>query len=465
MLFIILASSAFLVLIGTIRAERLGSAVTVPLTRRMFTEDISGIASEKQHKMAYYGEVAVGTPPQRFVVVYDTGSGNLIVPGSECFSPACQSHARFREYESNTSRSSACGMYKAKPSNRIKITFGTGHIRGKCMEEKICVGGLCTGAHFIQATEESSNPFSSFKFDGVMGLGLSTLSRSKNFNIMHQLSSQHSLKQPIFSVFLSSQEDETSEITFGDAVEKHMASELFWVPLTGVSGYWEVKIEDITLNDRKQSVCRDCRVAVDTGTSMLAGPSSIMSQLRGLLKVRTDCSNYHDLPKLGFIIGGRILSLSPSDYVSRTAWGCRVSLMNLDLPPPAGPIFIFGIPFLQRYYTVYDESNSRVGFAVAQHKGRVPEVLVEASAAHSEVTQAELDVESQTNASSNALIASPTLNVQLELDVESQADGNDNVLEVQTPSAEVEEPNQLVQSKSGGSPGFLAASALLAKPH
>merc|ERR1719410_2258351 len=103
---------------------------------------------------------------------------------------------------------------------------------------------------------------------------------------MHQLSSGRALKQPIFSVFLSSQEDETSEVTFGDVKREHMASELFWVPLTGVSGYWEVRIDDITLNGRKQSVCQDCRVAVDTGTSMLAGPSEIIFKLRNLLGVR-----------------------------------------------------------------------------------------------------------------------------------------------------------------------------------
>merc|ERR1719362_2443694 len=415
--------------------------------------------------MAYYGEVTVGTPPQRFMVVYDTGSGNLIVPSSDCQSVACSLHARFREDESRKLRSAVCASYDGQPSDRVRITFGTGHVLGKCVEDDVCIGGLCTSAGFIAATDESRMPFSSFRFDGVMGLALSTLSRNNDFSIIRQLASRHLLKQPVFSVFLSEQEDESSEVTFGDAVKEHMASELFWVPLTGVSGYWEVRIEDITLNDRKQNVCQDCRVAVDTGTSMLAGPSPIMSQLRRLLNVGSDCSNYDQLSKLGFIIGGRILSLNPSDYVSRTQCGCRLSLMDLDIPPPAGPIFIFGIPFLQRYYTVYDEPNSRVGFAVAQHKGRVPEALVEADASHSAVARAELDVEPQTDVSNNAAIASPTTNVQLKPDMESRAHGSDDVFEVQTPLVEVEEPEQFVQPKSGSSNGFLAVVAPLAEPH
>jgi len=241
-----------------------------------------------------------------------------------------------------------------------------------------------------------------------------------------------------------------------------MASELFWVPVTGVTGYWEVRIEDITLNGSRQHLCQDCRVAVDTGTSLLAGPAQLMSKLKKLLDVKSDCSNYDRLPQIGFIIGGRILSLAPSEYSSKRGSSCRVRLMDIEIPPPRGPLFIFGIPFFQRYYTVYDEPNSRVGFAVAKHKGRMPEVLVEADAPRSGVAEAQLDVEIHTD-SNNAVVASPATNVQLKLDAESQADDSDNILGVQTPFAELEQPKQLVQWGSGN--GFLAMSAPLAEPH
>lgn len=323
------------------------------------------------HKMAYFGEVLVGTPGQRFSTVYDTGSGNLLIPGEDCADNACRRHGRYDEAASSTAEQRNCNgesIANGKSTDRLTITFGTGRISGRCMQDNICIGHLCAQGNFVAATSESSHPFAAFSFDGVLGLAPDKMAQGPDFSLMSRMVRGKLLAEPLFSVFLSDSDAETSEITFGEVKREHMASELFWVPISRASGYWEVQIEDITFNEARQGICEDCRVAVDTGTSQLAGPSDIIHKLRQKLHVKSDCTNYDELPKLGFIVGSHVLNLEPKDYVDKSGHNCEVSLMSLDVPPPRGPLFVFGIPFLQKFFTVYDHAKNRVGFAVAKHK-------------------------------------------------------------------------------------------------
>jgi len=364
-----------------VEANRVGMSHSIVLKRQKYRASEKHtindqVTSKVVHKTAYYGKLEIGTPRQAFTVVFDTGSGNLMVPSTYCQSRACTMHKRFDRKASATAEDiEADGSLSRKGALRdqITVTFGTGEISGVFMTDDVCIGNLCTNVHFVGATEETDDPFSSFNFDGVLGLALPEMSQGPEFSVMDHMVKSKALRQPLFSVFLSDSDMESSEITFGEVKDEHAASQMFWEPVSRDSGYWQVQIKDITINNKRQNLCNDCQVAVDTGTSQLAGPTDVINDLSHRLNVKSDCSNYKDLPDLGFVMGDNILNLKPQDYVDKGADGCEVSLMPLDVPPPNGPLFIFGDPFLRKYYTAYDSAQKKVGFAAARHMDMPPE--------------------------------------------------------------------------------------------
>merc|ERR1719203_1652104 len=88
------------------------------------------------HKTAYWGQITLGTPPQQFKVIFDTGSGNLIVPASDCTVPGCAPH---KKYTSKASTTSAF-VTNEKGEGSSEITFGTGQVSGGFVKDSLCMG-------------------------------------------------------------------------------------------------------------------------------------------------------------------------------------------------------------------------------------------------------------------------------------------------------------------------------------
>merc|ERR1740123_1365595 len=154
--------------------------------------------------------MSLGTPPQQFKVIFDTGSGNLIVPAAKCTAPGCAPH---KKYDSKAS-STYSFVTNEKMESSSEITFGTGQVSGNFVKDKLCIGdSLCLDADFIAADMMSTEPFQGIPFDGIMGLGFKDLSMGNGFNIVDDLNTNGSMPNGQFSFYLT--DDGDSEATFG----------------------------------------------------------------------------------------------------------------------------------------------------------------------------------------------------------------------------------------------------------
>ncbi|KAF5760506.1 putative phytepsin [Helianthus annuus] len=222
----------------------------------------------------YYGEIGIGTPAQKFTVVFDTGSSNLWVPSSKCrLSLPCLFHSRYRSGRSQT--------YKAngKPA---AIHYGTGSISGYFSEDNVQVGDLVVNDQmFIEATREPGVTFLAGRFDGILGLGFKEISIGDAVPVWENMVNQHLVKDQVFSFWLNrkSEDGEGGEIVFGGVDPKHFTGEHTYVPVTQ-KGYWQFDMGDVLVGGKPTGFCTSgCSAIADSGTSLIAGPSEVIKQI------------------------------------------------------------------------------------------------------------------------------------------------------------------------------------------
>ncbi|XP_076883783.1 aspartic proteinase oryzasin-1-like [Bidens hawaiensis] len=222
----------------------------------------------------YYGEVSIGSPPQTFTVIFDTGSSNLWVPSSKCiFSIACYFHNRFKGTKSST---------YSKIGDQLQINYGSGSISGFSSKDTVQVGDISVvDQDFIEVTKEGSLSFIIGKFDGILGLGFKEISVGGLQPVWYNMVEQGLVKEQVFSFWLNRNEadEDGGELVFGGVDPDHFIGEHSYVPVSK-KGYWQFNMGDFLIGNQSTGFCADgCAAIVDSGTSLLAGPTTIVTEI------------------------------------------------------------------------------------------------------------------------------------------------------------------------------------------
>jgi len=334
----------------------------------IFSDSTSGIQHgvplSNYMNAQYYGEISLGTPPQIFSVIFDTGSSNLWVPSTHCTSIACFLHHRFDSKKSSTFK---------KNGTEFEIHYGSGSLEGIISTDVLRVGDIAVqNQDFGESVKEPGLTFAFGKFDGIFGLGYDRISVKGVVPPFYNMINQTQLDEKVFSFWLNdarNDQEAGGELVFGGSDQSHFNGKIHWAPVRR-KGYWEVELEKVVF-DGEEVTMEDTGAAIDTGTSLLAVPTVVAELINKQIGAKKnfagqyiiECEKVPSLPDFSLQFNGKLFTLTGSEYILEAQGQCISAFMGLDIPEPLGPIWIIGDAFLRKFYTIYDLGKDRVGFA------------------------------------------------------------------------------------------------------
>ncbi|XP_060087413.1 pepsin B-like [Heteronotia binoei] len=312
----------------------------------------------------YFGEISIGTPPQNFLVVMDTGSSNLWVPSVYCNTEACANHNRFNPSQSST---------YSNEGQTYTLSYGSGSLTVMLGYDTLQVQNIVVQNQVFGLSEdEPASPFYYANFDGILGMAYPAMAVG-GYTAMQQMLRQGQLSEPNFSFYFSRQPTVQygGELILGGVDTQLFSGQISWAPVTR-EVYWQIGIEEFAIGSQATGWCsQGCQAIVDTGTCQLTVPGQYIGSFLQAVGAEeyngeyvVNCNDVQNMPTITFVINGSQFPLPPSAYVSTNNGYCYVAIEPTYLPSPNGqPLWILGDVFLKEYYSVFDMANNRVGFA------------------------------------------------------------------------------------------------------
>jgi len=319
------------------------------------------LADEQEELWA--GEISIGTPAQKFIIDFDTGSADLWVPSSTCSDAGCQNKNVYTSSSSSTTGQNSTG-------ENFSISYGDGSTAsGPIYTDTVSAGGLSATKQAFSAVTSESESFAQDPSDGIMGLGFSSISSIGAPTFIENLYSQKAISEPVFSMYLASN---GSELYLGGTNDALYTGNITYVDLVQKT-YW---LTNGTSSVGGQEAYTGGMI-IDSGTTLIVGETRSVEAWWQTVENAGRCSEqdcggsgYYTFPctsppNTSFTFGGVTFDIDPdyfnlgsTDYFGETCVGALAA--SSGVPDNA---WIVGDVFMRNVYTVFDEANARVGFA------------------------------------------------------------------------------------------------------
>jgi len=334
--------------------------------RRIRKEKRQTAPATNDQAVQYLAPTQFGGSSTIYQLVVDTGSSNTWVGGAgqsfTCTSP-CKSNG-----------------------GSFNVEYGSGSVTGTGALDSVTIGGITIQNQQI-GVGKSSQEFQGT--DGLLGFGPEDLTEgtfsqiNEAPTIIQNAYSQGLIPQQLLGVSFapcSSADCTNGELDLGGIDTSKTTSSVTYTPVQGSgSEYWGIQVP-ITIGSTSAGTASGI---VDTGTTLVylpssayntwikAIPSATVDNNSGL--VRFPKSSLSSVPSISFTVNGVKFTLN--NYAQLVEQGLY-STMGLSSTyyyswvgngGSSSLALTLGQKFLERFYSVYDTDNNRVGFATTSN--------------------------------------------------------------------------------------------------
>ncbi|KAG5354875.1 Acid protease [Yarrowia sp. B02] len=358
---------------------------------------VASPAALHNHIMYYDTEVLLGTPPQKFTVTLDTGSGDLWVPEDG------------REGAYNPNKSSSYEYYKPG----FSIFYGDGsRAQGDWVKDTVQYGGVSVSGFVFAAAKITTSPLSVFGI-GYAANEASAFQQDDKFNYDNfpaRLAKDGIISTPAYSLYLDSLDSSSGSVLFGGVDTSKFSGDLAILKTLKDQDFEKTPAEFlVTLDSVETSVGGNVtnaldktrHVLLDSGSALTYVPPQTFQTLVnslglletpvgfGTIKKHLDelrsqkaMVNYSFQGKKIAVPVDQLFTLAQDNqknqyYVSEDGKGVEFYLFlvaagsdGTDYDPATHVKFIFGDSFLRAAYVVYDLGSDVIGLGQADYSGK-----------------------------------------------------------------------------------------------
>ncbi|KAF9792193.1 aspartic peptidase domain-containing protein [Thelephora terrestris] len=352
-------------------------------------QNAAGISIINQNSdTSYLGAVQIGTPPQSFNVVLDTGSSDLWVTGKGCAS--CTSTTPSFNYNASSTLQISQGS-NGQPA-AVSITYGSGAVNGYLVRDTVSMGGFQVTLQPWLLVDQTTSGLLDGTDAGIMGLAYDTIANTGATPFWQTLAAGGKLSTPEMSFWITRESNNPNAptetfggvFTLGGQNQTLYQGDVEFLPLVeniGKPTYWLLNVTAVTVNGKSVTLPSGNVAAIDTGTTLIGGPSAavaaIYAQIPGSSQLSGNLAGFYGFPctttlAISFSFGGQSWPINTADMnLGRVSTGssiCAGGIFDLTAGSNIGtgggnPSWVVGATFLKNVYSVFRYQPAAIGFA------------------------------------------------------------------------------------------------------